>query len=262
MAIMASRRTSTLTGLRRTRLPAVALTCLVFLAPALGDAATSADLATRSVGVRVAQPSRAPERPPSQPVPAATESVDPSAPPVELLGAPKREVRTGGVARVPSSASLLLIGDSILQGVRLQGVPIGGGDLKWLTSEGRQASALPELITDATAGGWLAEADAVVIHLGTNGWLPDFEEVIAAEVSRLRPRPVYLVNVAASRTWSAEANESLARIAAGATHVTVIDWHGAVQAHPGWLRPDAVHPNADGLAGLAELIARSVAQAS
>ncbi len=270
---MTSRRTSTPGGLGRTRLPAVALLCVMFLAPTLGPVGPRTALAARSASSAklVESLPRVIPSPATVAIRFAPVALDmrPAPGPVELaiptqeLADPTRtEFVNEAVTSRAAAPPLLLIGDSILHGVRLRNIAIGDSDVEWMTQEGRQASALPELITEATANGRLNEDGAVVIHLGTNGWLPDFEEMVAAEVSRVGSRPVYLVNVGANRRWETAANESLARIADNNPQVQLIDWHSEVVAHRDWLRPDGVHPTATGLEGLGELIARHVGQTS
>lgn len=247
--------------------------CVVFLAPTLGTIGPRSALAARSPSsARQVEPlPRVILGPATVAIRYAPVALDmrPAPVPVEL-GIPtqqladrsRTEVSNEVVASLAAAPPLLLIGDSILHGVRLRNIPIGDSDVEWMTQEGRQASALPELITEATANARLSENGAIVIHLGTNGWLADFEQMVAAEVSRVGSRSVYLVNVGADRGWETAANESLARIADSNPHVTLIDWHGEVVAHREWLQLDGVHPTAQGLDGLAELIARHVDQTS
>ena len=150
--------------------------------------------------------------------------------------------------------SILMIGDSILHGIKVQGIPVGSADLRFLTEEGRQAHTLPDLIEEAAADGSLAGADLVVIHLGTNGWLAEYGPMFDRQLAQLAPKPVLIVNTEVARQWETVANDALAAIAAGNPNANLVDWNGAVAHHPEWMRPDGVHPTVRGLEALAALI--------
>ena len=155
----------------------------------------------------------------------------------------------------PESMKVLMIGDSIFHGIGLLGLPMADVEPTWMTEEGRHPSALPGLITEADRIGTLAEADAVVIHLGTNSWNSDYVTMVNAQLALLAEKRVVLVNVAASRSWESAANTDLAAIANSSNNVTLVDWHASVGAQPDLLRPDGVHPTTQGLQQLADLVA-------
>lgn len=154
----------------------------------------------------------------------------------------------------PFPEQILMIGDSIFHGIRLLELPVGTAELTFMTEEGRQVSALPGLLTQARENGQLATADFVVIHLGTNGWLPEHDSMFADQVEALAPKRVLVVNTEVSRTWESDANEQIAAVAAELNHVDLVDWNQHVAPHPEWMRSDGVHPTSTGLAQLAGLI--------
>lgn len=149
---------------------------------------------------------------------------------------------------------ILMIGDSIFHGIRLLDLPVGGRELLWMTEEGRHPATLPDLLATAHTQGTLDLAPIVVIHLGTNSWRSGYVQMFNREVAALPNHTVFLVNVAADRSWAAAANAGLAEIVQHNENVYLIDWNAAVSRHPEWIRADGVHPTAAGLGQLAELI--------
>ena len=161
---------------------------------------------------------------------------------------------------IPGSPPILMIGDSIFHGIRIQDIPVGGAELTFLTKESRQASTLSGLLDNAAEDGTLDAHSIVVIHLGTNGWESAWEQIFHDQMARLGSKRVFLVNTEDDLAWETAANDALSRIASSHSHVKLIDWNAEVAGHPEWLRPDGVHPTIAGLNGLAELVARSVTQ--
>jgi hypothetical protein len=149
---------------------------------------------------------------------------------------------------------ILMIGDSVFHGIRLLEIPVGRASMTFMTEEGRQASTLPTLIETSITNGSLVDADLVVIHLGTNGWLPEYPAMFDQQLAKLAPKPVLIVNTEVARPWEAAANDALAVIAARNPNATLVNWNAAVAPHPDWMRSDGVHPNSDGLEALAGLI--------
>ena len=147
---------------------------------------------------------------------------------------------------------VLMIGDSIFHGIRLLDIPVGTADLTFLTEEGRHVAALPGLLAEANESGQLAAADVVVIHLGTNGWLGEYDAMFDSQIAALAPRPVLVVNTEVDRPWESTANDQIGHVATRHDHVELVDWNRHVR--PQWLRPDGVHPNRTGLAELADLV--------
>lgn len=149
---------------------------------------------------------------------------------------------------------ILMVGDSIFHGIQILAVPVGEGELAWLTEEGRHPDALPGLLATARSQGTLESTPIVVIHLGTNSWRREYVQMFNQQLALLPNHTIYLVNVAANRSWEAAANAGIAEIVQNNSNAQLIDWNAAVRQHPEWLRADGVHPSAAGLRQLAGLI--------
>ncbi len=185
-----------------------------------------------------------------------------------LKGGQSRSVILNGFAQSPEfvahtaallepvgePAPILMIGDSIFHGIRILDVPVGGRQLWWMTEEGRHPDALPGLLAASRSQGALELSPIVVIHLGTNSWRNDYVQMFNRELAALPNHTVFVVNVAADRSWAAAANTGLAKVVQSNSNVQLIDWNSAVSQHPEWLRADGVHPTAAGLRQLAELV--------
>ncbi len=152
-------------------------------------------------------------------------------------------------------SQVLMIGDSIFHGIRLLEIPVGSAELTFMTEEGRHVAALPDLLTEANEAGELATSDVVVIHLGTNGWLPEYDAMFDSQIAALAPHPVLVVNTEVARPWESTANDRIAKVAVLHDHVQLVDWNRHVAPHPNWMRADGIHPNRTGLTELAGLIA-------
>ncbi len=156
--------------------------------------------------------------------------------------------------------SILMIGDSIFHGIKLRRIPIGSANLAFRTEEGRQASTLPQLVDQASQDGSLEAADVVVIHLGTNGWQPEYLDMFDEQLTALAPKQVLIVNTEVARPWEAAANDALAQVSEENSNTNLIDWHTAVAGHPEWMGSDGVHPTTEGLRALAALIERRLSE--
>ncbi len=156
--------------------------------------------------------------------------------------------------------SVLMIGDSIFHGIRLRGIPIGSAHLTFMTEEGRQASTLPQLVDQASHDGSLDAADVVVIHLGTNGWQPEYLDMFDEQLTALAPKQVLIVNTEVARPWEDAANVALAQISSEHDNTSLIDWHSAVALHPEWMGSDGVHPTSEGLRALADTIGMGISR--
>lgn len=159
-----------------------------------------------------------------------------------------------------AAAPVLMIGDSIFHGIRILDIPVGGRQLVWMTEEGRHPTALPGLLSTASSQGTLELAPIVVIHLGTNSWSSDYVQMFNREVADLPNHTVFLVNVAADRSWETAANADLAQVVQTNNNVRLIDWNAAVSQKPELLRADGVHPSAAGLRELAQLVDDGVSE--
>jgi lysophospholipase L1-like esterase len=67
-----------------------------------------------------------------------------------------------------------------------------------------------------------------------------------------------LVNTVGVSSWVPDANATLAEIVSEHPNAAVMDWHGVVAARPELLHSDRTHPNMEGIAVYAELVATTL----
>jgi hypothetical protein len=103
--------------------------------------------------------------------------------------------------------------------------------------------------------GDLAGLRAVVVDLGTNGPMTPADVAELRAVTAGVPLLVF-VNVRVPLPWQAETNASLAAVA-DQPGVKVVDWYSASTA-PGALWPDGIHPDPEGQAIYANLVAAAL----
>lgn len=153
----------------------------------------------------------------------------------------------------PFDPGVLIIGDSVLEGMSILGMTFGPGT-EFDTAVSRSILDLPERIENRRDAGPLPHR--IVIHLGTNGWLPSADILLEEVVADLDGHHVVLVDVAVDRPWTAAANQAIRATATGHDHVDLVDWQHT--ARPELLRADGVHPNLDGFDALHRLVADAV----
>jgi lysophospholipase L1-like esterase len=152
------------------------------------------------------------------------------------------------VASTPPSypPGVLIVGDSILEGLNLLGYRFGP-DTVYDTEVSRSVLQL-----DAVMAEHEPPAD-LVIHLGTNGWWPTTSTSFSAMLKTLEDRRIVLINVSVDRPYTERANADLAALAQDFEHVTLVDWNGIASNQ--YVREDGYHPNMQGYEELARLIA-------
>ncbi len=158
------------------------------------------------------------------------------------------------ITTVPATApayppGVLLVGDSILEGLNILSYRFGPNTV-YDTEVARSVLRLDSVLADHEL-----PAD-VVVHLGTNGWLPTTGETLSESLSALSDRRVLLVNLSVDRAYAGLANAELAAIATHHDHVTLVDWNAA--ATPDLVRADGFHPNLEGYEVLGRLIANAL----
>jgi len=134
-------------------------------------------------------------------------------------------------------------GDSVMlgAGMKLHQV-IGAVDVD--AEVGRQAELLVQRVRDRIAARDLG--DAVIIHLGTNGFVAERQVRMLLELLKDRTR-VVLVNAHAPRRWVAPNNQLLARVARDYPNVCVVDWNAISDGHPDYFVADDIHLTPAGL---------------
>lgn len=149
---------------------------------------------------------------------------------------------------------VLVIGDSILESLHLTEKAFGYRTV-YATEVSRSVMVLDEVLAEVEVSG-AGIPGRVVIHLGSNGFWPDAEQLLDVAVTQLADRRVVLVNVAVDRPWAAGANEAISAVADRHEHVTLVDWKATATAE--LLRSDGVHPNFAGIDVLHRMIAEAL----
>jgi peptidoglycan/LPS O-acetylase OafA/YrhL len=166
------------------------------------------------------------------------------------------EVFGSAVRAVPGNR-VTLIGDSVALGARgalEQAVP----GLSVDAQVGRHAWQAPQVVSRLREE--LALGEVLVLHLGTNSLIPEarLRELLQGLSDR---RLVVLVTPQARRPWIEPNQALLQRLGAEYPHVRVVDWAAMVQADPGHVVADGVHPSAAGMRALARELAAVVSPA-
>ncbi|MEE6280701.1 acyltransferase family protein [Georgenia sp. MJ170] len=87
---------------------------------------------------------------------------------------------------------------------------------------------------------------AVVLDFGTNAGVGE-PDVVRATLDALGPgRMVVVVNLYGGSHWIPEANAALEEIVADYPNAIIADWYSAIDADPGQLQSDGIHPDIDG----------------
>ena len=108
-------------------------------------------------------------------------------------------------------------------------------------------------------------SDIVVVALGTNGPLLDYEPYAGGMQNLLNvlgtERQIFWITVYCSYSeWMSMNNEYLAKLAQERPNFHLIDWYSLAVSNPDWLYPDGTHPNIDGAEQYAKLIQNTLAQ--
>jgi len=149
----------------------------------------------------------------------------------------------------PAAGSALVIGDSIALGSADSLRRALGEGTTVDAKVGRQFSAAPGIVA-----AWTAVNDGpIVVDLGANGTVA--ADDVAAVIAAAGGRRLVLVGVHVPRRWQDGNNAALRAAAAGHPTVAFVDWDALVDANPGVLGPDGVHPGVTGRTLLATAVA-------
>lgn len=119
---------------------------------------------------------------------------------------------------------------------------------------GRQAdSAITELNKMKSK---VPSPDALLIGLGTNGVIKAAD--VEAVMKFAGNKPVYWINIHASRVWQNPDNKLLNKMAKKYKNLNIIDWHKAAAGKSSWFYSDNIHPKGDGAIQYAGLIANDL----
>ena len=143
----------------------------------------------------------------------------------------------------------LVVGDSIALGSADSLRRALGASTTVDAKVGRQFSAAPGIVA-----AWTAVNDGpIVIDLGANGTVA--ADDVDAVITAAGDRRVVLVGVHVPRRWQDGNNAALRAAAAAHPTVAFVDWDALVDANPGVLGPDGVHPGVTGRTLLANAVA-------
>jgi peptidoglycan/LPS O-acetylase OafA/YrhL len=212
------------------------------------------------IGLAVAQPA---PRPPGFPTkaaniaitttttaPRAPGSTSPPAPATAPAGAPSSPSTTlvplGPLARVTA------IGDSVMLGAQASLHGFLGDRLQLDANVSRHFTEGLDVVRRLHAAGQLG--DVVVIHLGTNGAIP--EDQLNEMLQLLSGvKRVVVVNAKVDRPWEGPDNEVIAAAVPRFPNAVLFDWHAVASEHPEFLVQDGVHLSSAGQAHYAIVIA-------
>jgi peptidoglycan/LPS O-acetylase OafA/YrhL len=161
---------------------------------------------------------------------------------------------------VPPGELIVGFGDSVLSGAapalyeRFPGIYLDAEPIR----QWRDAPAVVQQVLDAGT-----MRPVVVLSFGTNAGLEaeESEAGLRTVLDALGPdRRVVLVNTVGVSSWVPSTNAELAAISAEYPNTIVADWHSVIAADPGLLHSDRTHPNMDGIAVYANLLAMVLAE--
>ena len=156
-----------------------------------------------------------------------------------------------GKVRIPGP--VLAAGDSVLVGTGATLRRALGGRLAVDASVGRQFGDDARAVA---AGLKRVKPKALVLHVGTNGYVP--ADGLAAVLRRARAVPVVvLVTVRVDKPWEKSVNDAVAYAARHTRNVVIADWHRATADRDGLLA-DGVHATPRGARLYAQVVMRAL----
>ncbi|QDB80152.1 acyltransferase [Georgenia wutianyii] len=144
---------------------------------------------------------------------------------------------------VPEGHEITGFGDSIMV-TSAHGLTYRWPDISLDAESNRQWPDALTAVEAALEAGTVRRA--VVLDFGTNAGVRE-PEVVRAVLDALGPeRMVVVVNLYGGSYWVPEANATLAEIVADYPNAIVADWYAAIDAEPGKLQSDGIHPDIEG----------------
>jgi hypothetical protein len=155
--------------------------------------------------------------------------------------------------KVAVPGPVLAVGDSVLAGTGSTLRRALGGRVAVDAEVGRQFDDDARAVA---AGLKRVKPKALVLHVGTNGYVP--ADGLAAVLHRARALPVVvLVTVRVDKPWEKSVNDAIAYAARHTRNVVVADWHRAT-ADRGGLLADGVHATPRGARLYAQVVIRAL----
>jgi len=198
--------------------------------------------AVLGIGLAVAQPAPRPPGFPAKPANIAittttaprgsTQTSAPAAVPVPAHSAPNTTLTPIPNARVTA------IGDSVMLGAQTSLRRFLGDRLQMDANVSRHFTEGLDVVRRLHDAGQLG--DVVVVHLGTNGSIPEDQ---LDEMLRLLSgvKRVVLVNTRVDRPWEQPDNDAIAAAVPRYPNAVLLDWYSAASQHPEYLVQDGVH---------------------
>src|SRR5918994_1553576 len=136
------------------------------------------------------------------------------------------------------NARVTAIGDSVMLGAQTSLRRFLGDRLQMDANVSRHFSEGLDVVRRLHDAGQLG--DEVVIHLGTNGSIPEdqLDEMLRFLSGVKR---VILVNTRVDRPWEQPDNDAIAAAAPRYPNAVLLDWYSAASQHPEYLVQDGVH---------------------
>jgi peptidoglycan/LPS O-acetylase OafA/YrhL len=212
------------------------------------------------IGLAVAQPA---PRPPGFPTKAANIAITTTTTAPRAPGSTSAPAPATAPAGAPSSPSTTLvplgplarvtaIGDSVMLGAQASLHGFLGDRLQLDANVSRHFTEGLDVVRRLHAAGQLG--DVVVIHLGTNGAIP--EDQLNEMLQLLSGvKRVVVVNAKVDRPWEGPDNEVIAAAVPRFPNAVLFDWHAVASEHPEFLVQDGVHLSSAGQAHYAIVIA-------
>ena len=209
---------------------------------AFAGAVGVATTAVLGIGLAVAQPAPRPPGFPAKPANIAittttaprgsTQTSAPTAVPVPAHSAPNTTLTPIPNARVTA------IGDSVMLGAQTSLRRFLGDRLQMDANVSRHFTEGLDVVRRLHDAGQLG--DVVVVHLGTNGSIPEDQ---LDEMLRLLSgvKRVVLVNTRVDRPWEQPDNDAIAAAVPRYPNAVLLDWYSAASQHPEYLVQDGVH---------------------
>ena len=196
------------------------------------------------IGLAVAQPAPRPPGFPAKPAniaitttTTAPGSTPTSAPAAANVPVPAHSAPNTTLTPIPN-ARVTAIGDSVMLGAQTSLRRFLGDRLQMDANVSRHFTEGLDVVRRLHDAGQLG--DVVVIHLGTNGSIPEDQ---LDEIMRLLSgvQRVVLVNTRVDRPWEQPDNDAIAAAVPRYPNAVLLDWYSAASQHPEYLVQDGVH---------------------
>jgi peptidoglycan/LPS O-acetylase OafA/YrhL len=208
------------------------------------SAAGALTTAMLGIGLAVAQPAPRPPGFPAKPANIAITtttaprgSAPTSAPAAATVPVPAHSAPSTTLTPIPN-ARVTAIGDSVMLGAQTSLRRFLGDRLQMDANVSRHFTEGLNVVRQLHDAGQLG--DEVVIHLGTNGSIPEDQ---LDEMLRLLSgvKRVVLVNTRVDRPWEQPDNDAIAAAVPRYPNAVPFDWYSAASQHPEYLVRDGVH---------------------